>query len=138
MPKEKEKSAINNPHDISYKRVLTNRRVLLHMLRKYTDFEWVKDVREEDIKFEDKEFVTDYFHTYESDLICRIRRGEQEFIRECFRKGKKMMISGFEQIADALEETEDKIGRIVEIARKYTPEYDEKKILDEVMKTVSE
>ena len=69
---------VNNPHDKGYKRVLKNRRVLLHMLRKYTDFAWVEDIREEDIEFEDKEFVTDYFHTYESDLICRIRRGEQE------------------------------------------------------------
>ena len=68
----------NNPHDKGYKRVLKNRGVLLHMLRKYTDFAWVRDVREEDIEFVDKEFVTDYFHTYESDLICRIRRGEQE------------------------------------------------------------
>ena len=39
----------NNPHDKGYKRVLKNRRVLLHMLRKYTDFDWVRDVREEDI-----------------------------------------------------------------------------------------
>lgn len=83
MPKEKEElttnnPTTNNPHDKGYKRVLKNRRVLLHMLRKYTDFDWVQDVREEDIEFEDKEFVTDYFHTYESDLICRVRRGEQE------------------------------------------------------------
>ena len=332
----------SNPHDKGYKRVLKNRRVLLHMLRKYTDFEWAWDVREEDIEFEDKEFVTDYFHTYESDLISKIRLGEQEiylflllelqsgmdftmpfrllvymvniweqyfrnvpedkrelkefrlpmvvpmvlyngreswtalrrfrdylrdgdmfgeygvnfeyalidvrrlakdlilqsnsvidnifymdsarekadflsavglvmdrvpelpadeknlletwfehalegmfreeeqaFIRECFRKGEKKMISGFEQIviaerenakqegigigvdrgieqgtelklinlvlkkmrksctvaqiAEALEESEEKIGRIVEIARKYAPEYDERKILDEIM-----
>ena len=40
------------------------------------------------------------------------------------------------EIAEALEETEDKIGRIVEIAQKYAPEYDEKKILDEVLQTV--
>ena len=83
MPKEKEElttnnPTTNNPHDKGYKRVLKNRRVLLHMLRKYTDFDWVQDVREEDIEFEDKEFITDYFHTYESDLICRVRRGEQE------------------------------------------------------------
>ena len=37
------------------------------------------------------------------------------------------------QIAEDLEETEEKIGRIVEVARKYAPEYDERKILDEVM-----
>ena len=37
------------------------------------------------------------------------------------------------QIADALEETEEKISRIVEIAQKYAPEYDERKTLDEVM-----
>ncbi len=37
------------------------------------------------------------------------------------------------QIAEALEETEDKISRIVGIAQKYAPEYDERKILDEVL-----
>ena len=37
------------------------------------------------------------------------------------------------QIAEALEETEEKIGRIVEVAQKYAPEYDERKILDEMM-----
>ena len=68
----------SNPHDKGYKLVLKNRRVLLHMLRKYTDFAWAKDIREKDIEFVDKEFVTEYFHTYESDLVCRIRRGEQE------------------------------------------------------------
>ena len=39
------------------------------------------------------------------------------------------------QIAEALEEPEEKIGRIVEIAQKYAPEYDERKILDEMMNT---
>ena len=37
------------------------------------------------------------------------------------------------QIAESLEETEDKISRIVGIAQKYAPEYDERKILDEVL-----
>ena len=40
------------------------------------------------------------------------------------------------QIAEALEEPEEKIGRIMEIAQKYAPEYDERKILDEVMGTL--
>ena len=33
------------------------------------------------------------------------------------------------QIADALEETEEKIGHIVEVAQMYAPEYDEREIL---------
>ena len=40
------------------------------------------------------------------------------------------------QIAEALEESEEKISRIVETARKYAPEYDERKILDEMMGTM--
>ena len=38
------------------------------------------------------------------------------------------------QIAEALEESEEKISRIVETAQKYAPEYDEKKILEEEMR----
>ena len=37
------------------------------------------------------------------------------------------------QIVEALEEPEEKISRIVEIAQKYAPEYDEGQILKEVM-----
>ena len=108
---------------------------------------------------------------FASVLEGKFGEKEQAFIRECFQKGEKKMISGFEQIvieerenakqegrqegldlqlirlvskklkksytvaqiAETLEEAEEKIGRIVEIARKYAPEYDEKKILDEVM-----
>ena len=66
------------PHDRGYKKILKNRRIFLHTLRKYTDFSWAADICEEDIEYEDKEYVTDKFSTYESDLICRIRHGEQE------------------------------------------------------------
>ena len=106
--------------------------------------------------------------------VHRFSEKEQAFIRECFQKGEKKMISGFEQmmnekeenarregleqgtelklislilkklkksctvaqIAEALEESEEKISRIVETVQKYAPEYDEKKILEEVMRSV--
>ncbi len=39
------------------------------------------------------------------------------------------------QIADALEEPEEKISQIMKIAQKYAPEYDERKILAELMES---
>ena len=56
---------------------------------------------------------------------------ELKLINQVLKKMKKSCTVA--QIAEALEETEEKIGRIVEIAQKYEPEYDERKILDEVM-----
>ncbi len=56
----------------------------------------------------------------------------EEFVQLVLKKLKKSCTVA--QIAEALEETEDKIGWIVEIAQRYAPEYDERKILDEVMR----
>ena len=78
VPKSENPDQVSKPYDTGYKDVLKNRRILLHMLRKYTDFAWAADIRESEIEFVDKEFSTDRFDTYESDLICRIRHGRQE------------------------------------------------------------
>ena len=56
---------------------------------------------------------------------------ELKLIQQVLKKLKKSCTVA--QIAKALEETEEKISRIAGIAQKYAPEYDEKKILDEVM-----
>ena len=77
--REEDAGGAGKPHDRGYKKLLKVKRNLIHLLRKYSSFEWAKDLREEDITFLDKEFVTNKFFTYESDLICRIRRGEEEF-----------------------------------------------------------
>ena len=70
-----------------------------------------------------------------SDLVEErgIKKGiELNVIQLVVKKLKKSCT--VEQIAEALEETEAKIGRIVEIAQKYAPGYDERKILEEVMR----
>ena len=69
-----------------------------------------------------------------SDLVEErgIERGiELNLIQLVLKKMKKSCTVA--QIAEALEESEEKICRIVEIAQKYAPEYDERKILDEMM-----
>ena len=69
-----------------------------------------------------------------SDLVEErgIEQGtELKLINQVLKKMRKSCPVA--QIAEALEESEEKIGRIVEIAQKYAPEYDERKILDEVM-----
>ena len=45
------------------------------------------------------------------------------------KKGKNVS-----EIADALEEDEQTIGRLVQIVGRYAPEYDPEKILEEVLK----
>ena len=57
---------------------------------------------------------------------------ELKLIRLVLKKLKKFCTVA--QIADALEETEERIGRIMEIAKKHAPEYDERQILEEIMK----
>ncbi len=72
-----------------------------------------------------------------SDLVEErgIERGiELNLIQLVLKKMKKSCTVA--QIAEALEESEEKISRIVETARKYAPEYDERKILDEMMGTM--
>lgn len=60
---------------------------------------------------------------------------ELKLVSQVLKKLKKTCTVA--QIAEALEETEEKISRIVEIAQRYAPEYDERKILDEVMQQES-
>lgn len=64
----------------------------------------------------------------------RVQGTELKVIQQVLRKLQKSCT--VEQIADALEEPEEKISRIVRIAQKYAPEYDEKKILEELMASV--
>ncbi len=56
---------------------------------------------------------------------------ELKLVQQVVKKLKKSYTMA--QIAEALEESEEKISRIIEIAKKYAPEYDERKILDELM-----
>ncbi len=56
---------------------------------------------------------------------------EQYLIQQVLKKLKKCCTVA--QIADALEEPEEKIDQIVKIAEKYAPECDEERILQEAM-----
>ena len=68
----------------------------------------------------------------EKGLERGLKQGiELKLISQVLKKLRKSYTVA--QIAETLEETEEKIGEIVEIAQKYAPEYDERKILDEVM-----
>ena len=61
-----------------------------------------------------------------------IERGtELKLIQMVLKKLKKSCTAA--QIAESLEEPEEKINRIMEVAEKYAPEYDERQILQEVM-----
>ncbi len=69
----------------------------------------------------------------EKGLERGLKQGiELKLISQVLKKLRKSYTVA--QIAETLEETEEKIGEIVEIAQKYAPEYDERKILDEVIK----
>ncbi len=72
-------------------------------------------------------------HSREAEMRGEAKGREQKLIQLVVKKLKKSYTVA--QIADALEETEEEIRQIAEIAWKYAPEYDEDKILTEVINT---
>ena len=71
-------------------------------------------------------------HIQEAEAMGEARGKVKGLVQQVLKKLRKSCTVA--QIAEALEETEEEIGRIVEIAQRYAPEYDEDRILDEVMK----
>ena len=66
-------------HDKGYKKIFKVKKNFLDFLKKYTDLPWTEELTDKDVELIDKEFVTDQFDTYESDLVYKIRVYNQEF-----------------------------------------------------------
>lgn len=64
----------DNPHDKGYKRVFSVKKNFLDFIKKYISFDWMAELTESDLELIDKEYVTDQFDTYESDLVYRVNR----------------------------------------------------------------
>ncbi len=70
--KQPQKKQTDNPHDKGYKRIFSIKKHFLHFIKKYIALEWMMDLKEEDLELIDKEFITDQFDTYESDLVYKV------------------------------------------------------------------
>ena len=71
----------NNPHDKGYKRIFSIKKNFLDFLKKYVGLEWAEGLTVDDIELVDKEFITDQFDTYESDLVYKIHKdGEEAYL----------------------------------------------------------
>ena len=46
--------------------------VYKRQIKKYISLDWMISLQENDIELVDKEFITDQFETYESDLVYRV------------------------------------------------------------------
>ena len=62
----------DNPHDKGYKRIFSIKKNFLDFIKKYIGFDWMMGLTEKDLELIDKEYVTDQFDTYESDLVYRV------------------------------------------------------------------
>lgn len=63
---------VDNPHDKGYKRIFSVKKNFLDFIKKYISLDWMISLQENDIELVDKEFITDQFETYESDLVYRV------------------------------------------------------------------
>ena len=63
------KQETDNPHDKGYKRIFSIKKNFLDFIKKYIGFDWMMELTEKDLMLIDKEFITDQFDTYESDLV---------------------------------------------------------------------
>ncbi len=70
--KQIQNKQIDNSHDKGYKRIFSIKKHFLHFIKKYIALEWMMDLKEEDLELIDKEFITDQFDTYESDLVYKV------------------------------------------------------------------
>ena len=62
----------DNPHDKGYKRIFSIKKNFLDFIRKYIGFDWMMELTESSLELIDKEYVTDQFDTYESDLVYKV------------------------------------------------------------------
>lgn len=67
-----QKQNVDNPHDKGYKRIFSVKKNFLHFIKKYISLDWMISLQENDIELIDKEFITDQFETYESDLVYKV------------------------------------------------------------------
>jgi len=68
----------DNPHDKGYKRIFSIKKNFLDFINKYVALDWMADISVEDIELIDKEFITDQFDTYESDLVYKVHLGKNK------------------------------------------------------------
>ena len=66
------KQTVDNPHDKGYKRIFSIKKNFLDFIKKYIAFYWMMELTEKDLELIDKEFITDQFDTYESDLVYKV------------------------------------------------------------------
>lgn len=71
MAKEQEKIT-DKPHDKGYKKIFSIKKNFLDFMKKYIGLEWMMELTERDMELIDKEYITDQFDTYESDLVYRV------------------------------------------------------------------
>lgn len=74
----KKERIVNNPHDKGYKRIFMVKKNFLDFIQKYVAMDWMLELTVDDIELVNKEFVTDQFDTYESDLVYKIHVKERE------------------------------------------------------------
>ena len=74
----KEEHTVNNPHDKGYKRIFMVKRNFLDFIQKYVAMDWMQELTVDDIELVNKEFITDQFDTYESDLVYKIHVKDNE------------------------------------------------------------
>ena len=70
--KQTPKNQTDNPHDKGYKRIFSIKKHFLHFIKKYIALDWMMELEEKDLELIDKEFITDQFDTYESDLVYKV------------------------------------------------------------------
>ena len=71
MAKEQEKIT-DKPHDKGYKKIFSIKKNFLDFMKKYIGLEWMMELTERDMELIDKEYITDQFDTYESDLVYKV------------------------------------------------------------------
>ena len=66
------KKDTDNPHDKGYKRIFSIKKNFLDFIKKYIGLDWMMEIEEKDLELIDKEYITDQFDTYESDLVYKV------------------------------------------------------------------
>ena len=74
----KKERTVNNPHDKGYKRIFMVKKNFLDFIQKYVAMDWMQELTVDDIELVNKEFITDQFDTYESDLVYKIHVKDNE------------------------------------------------------------
>src|SRR3989339_238541 len=75
--------SINNQHDKAYKDLLSNKEYFVKLLKSFVHEDWVNDINENSLEYENKSYILHDYNNKESDIVFKMKLQDTEVILYC-------------------------------------------------------